>query len=320
MGFSRPKTTTWYLKSKVVLSLLNKHKKLFAALGLVLLVALAFPTTAFAITEGEVTTQVNAQGRDAVAGNLFIWVLCAISFLKISQKIDSFMASLGINVGHTGGSMLGEAMIAARGLQLGKGVAGAVSGHGGGGGSSGGGNMMSGGLAGVVGRQVNHGAAAAATGQGSGGIGGRMFASSMSKGGSFANGVIGDIAKGSIRYDGSISGDTAVSALNSYMGYVGQSGAPDFSDVEIGGGHIMGTETSEDYPGGVSFGMYYTDQYTAPSGDYSTVKAADGSKWYKQYATDHVEKKPFTAPDGNVAYKESIVKKLPDPPRRKDRI
>ena len=25
-------------------------------------------------------------------------------------------------------------------------------------------------------------------------------------------------------------------------------------------------------------------------------------------------------PDGNIAYNESIVKKLPDPPKRKDRI
>ncbi len=41
--------------------------------------------------------------KEAVAGNVLIWFLCAVSFLKISQKIDSFMASLGVNVGqHTG--------------------------------------------------------------------------------------------------------------------------------------------------------------------------------------------------------------------------
>lgn len=142
----------------------------------------------------------------------------------------------------------------------------------------------------------------------------------MSKGGSFANGVIGDIAKGSIGYDGSITGKTAVSALNSYMGHVGQSEAPDFADVEIGGGRITGTEISEESPKGVDFGMYHADQYVAPSGEYSTVKAADGSKWYKQYAADHVEKKPYTAPDGNVAYRESIIQKLPEAPRRKDRV
>ena len=68
---------------------------------------------ASALTEAEVQAQVNAVGKEAVTGNLFVWFLCAVAFLKVSQKIDSFMSSLGINVGHTGGSMLSELMIAA---------------------------------------------------------------------------------------------------------------------------------------------------------------------------------------------------------------
>ena len=60
--------------------------------------------------------QVDAVGKEAVSGNVFIWFLCAIGFLKVGQKIDSFLSSLGVNVGHTGGSMLAEAMIAARGI------------------------------------------------------------------------------------------------------------------------------------------------------------------------------------------------------------
>ena len=66
--------------------------------------------------------------------------------------------------------------------------------------------------------------------------------------------------------------------------------------------------------------MYHTDQYMAPSGDYSTVTAVDGTTWYKQYAADTVQRTPYKAPDNTIAYKESIVKKLPDPPRRKDRV
>ena len=61
-----------------------------------------------AVTEDEVA----ANGKEETAGSIFIWFLCAIAFLKVSQKIDSFMSSLGINVGHTGGSMLGELMVA----------------------------------------------------------------------------------------------------------------------------------------------------------------------------------------------------------------
>ena len=66
------------------------------------------PLTVLAVTEAEV----EAVGKETAAGNVFIWFLCAIAFLKISQKIDSFLSSLGINVGNTGGSMLEEVMIA----------------------------------------------------------------------------------------------------------------------------------------------------------------------------------------------------------------
>ena len=69
-----------------------------------------------AISESDVQSQVDAVGKEAVSGNVLIWFLCAVAFLKISQKIDSFMASLGVNVGHTGGSMLAEAMIATKGI------------------------------------------------------------------------------------------------------------------------------------------------------------------------------------------------------------
>ena len=57
------------------------------------------------------------------------------------------------------------------------------------------------------------------------------------------------------------------------------------------------------------FGMYHADQYVAPEGQYTTVHSADGAAWYKQYAVDTVEKSPYMAPDGSIAYNESIVKK-----------
>ena len=57
----------------------------------------------FAITEAEVQAQVAIVGRESVTGNVFIWFLCAVAFLKVSQKIDSnftwpkrLMASFGI--------------------------------------------------------------------------------------------------------------------------------------------------------------------------------------------------------------------------------
>lgn len=152
----------------------RKHKILITLLAVAVTVSLT-TVPAFALTESEVQDQVNAVGKEVVTGNLFVWFLCAIAFLKVSQKIDSFMSSLGINVGHTGGSMLAEAMIAMRGI----GTARTFAGRGGSGGSSsgsGGGNtFMKGGLSGVVSRKVTNTAINNANGSKSGGLGGMAF-------------------------------------------------------------------------------------------------------------------------------------------------
>ena len=80
-----------------------------------------------------------------------------------------------------------------------------------------------------------------------------MYQSSLQKGGDFANRVIGDIAKGSYGQVGSITGDDAAKAYASYMGL--RSGdtegtstsepLPQYSNMEIGGGRITGTETTD---------------------------------------------------------------------------
>ena len=332
---------------------------------------------------------------------MLIWFLCAIGFLKAAQKIDSFMASLGVNVGHTGGSMLAEAMIAAKGVGMIAGAMGhsfgAVGGHRG---SSGGnaaaaaGGFFKGGLIGMARRKAASDAVRSATSSTSAvrseqvkstseqtashsahtseqagarqpaaheghqtvqqtaaktaehtshaasevtrtqrhttssfrgvGLGGAIFARSLRKGGDFANDVIGSVARGDIRSAGSITGDLAAQSLQSYLGYTALGAdakdTPAFTNVEIGGGRITGTETAPGSSEGVAFGMYHADQYTEPKGDFTKVHAADGSLWYKQYAQDAVERKPYNAPDGTVAYQESIVKRLPDPPKRKDRL
>ena len=303
---------------------------------LILLAAFALP--AFAITEAEVQAQVAATSKEAVSGNLFIWFLCAVAFLKISQKIDSFMGSLGVNVGHTGGNLMAEAMIAARSIQMGRQVMGGGSGgfgkssgtgasgaggqSGPAGGSAGGGTrFLQGGLAGAVSRQFTNSAMHSATNQGGNMITGNAFKTSMAKGGDFANSIISSVAQGDIRQMGSITGDTANQAVVSYMGLTGKPGAPTYSNAEIGGGRIMGTETSATNPEGIQFGMYQTEQYMAPEqGHYDIVQSVDGAKWYRQYAVDSIEKIPYEKPDGKIAYEENIVQKLPPVPKRKDRV
>lgn len=307
---------------------MKKYKKVFTAAFLVALLICLSCQTAFAFSESDAQAHVDAAGREAVSGNVLVWFLCAIAFLKVSQKIDSFMSSLGVNVGHTGGSMLAEAVLAVRGLSSVRNFSSHHFGGGHSGGSNapaGGGGFMSGGLAGVVSRQVTNSAVRSTTsGASPGGIGGRMYSASVGKGGSFANGVIGTVATGNIASVGSMTGEKAAQALHSYMGYAaleeGAQHVPSFTNVEIGGGRITGTEISEEHPEGLAFGMYHADQYTAPEGAYTTVQAVDGTSWYKQYAQDAVEKSPYMAADGSIAYQESIVKKMPPAPKRKDRL
>lgn len=337
------------------------------------MLALAVP--AFALEESDVEAAVSNSSREAVTGNVLVWFLCAVGFLKVSQKIDSFMASIGVNVGHTGGSMLGDVMVAFKGVSLAAGAAGKVVGNfadrtasRAGAAASGSSGFLQGGLAGVVSRKITNDAVRTATqttqkassvtasaaqqtasvihqtnrekaaqsathqqtvsslhreSQHSVGLGGRIFTNSMLEGGHFANDVIGMVAAGDLHSTGSITGELASQALSSYMGITAQGdSAPQisYSDVEIGGGHITGTEYSPEHPEGISFGMYHTGQYTAPDGDHQKVFSADGVQWYKQYAVDTVIKKPFTAPDGEIDYHKEIVKKMPDPPKRKDRM
>jgi len=318
---------------------IKRYRHIMLSACMVAVLCFAFSQPVFAMTESEIQDQVNTVGKETASGNVLIWFLCAIAFLKVSQKIDSFMSSLGINVGHTGGSMLAEAMIAARGIgglknfssQHFGGAHSRVSSHT----SAGSKGLLSGGLAGMVSSRITNSAVKSATassktnvshssGKSGGGIGGHIYASSVSKGGNFANNVISTVATGSIAELGFMSGPEASQALQSYLGYaaLGENApqVPTFSDVEIGGGRITGTETSEEHPQGIAFGMYHAAQYAAPEGNYTTIQAADGSSWYKQYAQDAVDKTPYMAPDGSIAYKESIVKKLPQPPKRRERM
>lgn len=126
---------------------------------------------ALAVTEAEVEEQVNNAGKESVTGSVLIWFLCALGFLKVSQKIDSIMASLGVNAGRTGGSLLGEAMIAMRAVtMIARGGKGALSSRGSVNGSSGNGSgssgwFLKGGLAGAASRHVTNSAVKTATTQ-----------------------------------------------------------------------------------------------------------------------------------------------------------
>ena len=189
---------------------------LFTAVSL----ALLYCPAAFALTEDEAAAAVDAQGKDAVSGNLFLWLLCAIAFMKVSTKLDGILHSLGIGVSRSPGSMLSEALLAFRGFEIGKAFMGlgaakaattAAT-------QNTPGNTFAGGLSGMVSRHVQQSTASSISGQ-SGGIGtslgGTMYHNSLGKDDGFASKVIGSIATG--QTSGCITGDSAVEALNSYF-------------------------------------------------------------------------------------------------------
>ena len=73
---------------------MKRISRLISVSVLVLLLSALAAVPAAALTEDEVQQQIAAEGSAAVTGNIFIWFLCAIAFLKVSQKVDSFMSSL----------------------------------------------------------------------------------------------------------------------------------------------------------------------------------------------------------------------------------
>lgn len=152
---------------------MKRSKQMIPVLFMVVLLISALCAPALAITESEVEAEVATSGKEAVTGNMLIWFLCAVAFLKVSQKIDSFMATLGVNVGRTGGSLLAEAMIAMRAVTMvmcgrhgGSGNSGSSAGAAAGkSGDSGMVGFFKGGLVGMAGRHITNSAVKTATTQ-----------------------------------------------------------------------------------------------------------------------------------------------------------
>ena len=179
---------------------------------------------AFAISESDVQNAVASQGKETVSGNLFVWFLCAIAFLKVSTKIDSILQAMGLGVPRAPGSLLTEAIIALRGLQAGKAiVTGKLAGSTGVPGSTSATGPLSGGLAGAVSQKLETDTATSMSGAGGGltaGLGASLYQSTLGQDGGFASRVIGSVATGQV--PGTIQGQAAEEAMQGYF-----AGSPD---------------------------------------------------------------------------------------------
>ncbi|HJD20576.1 MAG TPA: hypothetical protein H9915_02025 [Candidatus Gemmiger faecigallinarum] len=199
-------------------------RKLVIVLPCMAAMAALWALPALAVSESDVESALASQGKGVVSGNLFVWFLCSIAFLKVSTKLDSILQAMGLGVGRSPGSILAEAFMALRGMQAGKAaLSGKMPGAGGHSAAAGTASAFSGGLAGMVSSKLKTDTAASMSGSGGGvtsGIGASFYKSTLGQDNGFASRVIGSVATG--QTPGAIHGAAAEEAMQGYF-----AGTPD---------------------------------------------------------------------------------------------
>lgn len=194
----------------------------------------------------------NAGALSNGQGNIFLWMFCALAFLKTAQKFDSYLAAMGLNVAQTGSSMGMEILMAARVLS---GVGGAAKSAGNvfnGGSSAAGGTAASSFAAGFASKfkgnsyvrdAVVNGGTRMGAGGGFGFVG-RAFGGIAARNGATLTGEsISSVASRTPNVSGSIAGEIADRSLGNYMPQLGNH---KLSGTQITGGHISTTATGAD--------------------------------------------------------------------------
>ena len=252
-------------------------------------------------------------------GNVFLWLFCAVAFLKTAQKFDSYLAAMGLNVAQTGSGMGMELLMAARVIT---GVAGGARSAGsvfrGGSAATGTGAAASGFAAGFANRfkgnsYVRDAVVDGGTRMGAGGtIGfvGRAFGGMAARNGATLTGEsISSVASRTPNVSGSIGGDIANRSLGNYMPHMK---GMNLSDTQITGGHIstkaIGADGKE-----TAVEMFNASQFEKPDGPHAVVNASDGSQWY-QMASGSGARAFYDAPvfSGNSAEAAQVAATFPD--------
>ena len=221
-------------------------------------------------------------------GSIFLWLFCALAYLKCAQRFDSYLASIGLNVAQTGSSMGMELLMAARVLT---GAGGAARSAGsvfsrGGSAATGTGAAASGFAAGFASKfspnsYVRDAVVDGGTRMGFGGGAGfvaRAFGGIAARNGATLNGdSIASVAGRSPNASGMIAGDIADRSLSNYMPHMK---GFQMQGTQITGGHISTTATTPDGKK-ANVDMYSASQFEKPDAPHSVVTAYDGSQWYQ---------------------------------------
>ena len=221
-------------------------------------------------------------------GSIFLWMFCALAYLKCAQRFDSYLASIGLNVAQTGSSMGMEMLLAARvltGFGSGSRNAGSVFGHGTNAASNAG-AAATGFAAGFASKfspnsyvrdaVVNGGSRMGMSG--GAGFVARAFGGIAARNGATLNSnSIASVAGRTPSTSGTIAGDIADRSLGNFMPHMQ---GFQLQGTEITGGHISTTAIGAD--GKTSqVEMFSAAQYEKPEGPHSIVTASDGSKWFQ---------------------------------------
>lgn len=194
-------------------------------------------------------------------GSVFLWLFCALAFLKTAQKFDSYLAAMGLNVAQTGSSMAMEMVMAARvlsGLGGGAKSAGSVFRSGGSAASSaatGAGAAASSFSAGFASKfkgnsyvrdAVVEGGSRMGLG-GSVGFVGRAFGGIAARNGAVLTGEsISSVASRPEAVSGAIAGDIADRSLQNFLPQLSNYS---LAGTQITGGHIHTTATGMAFQG-----------------------------------------------------------------------
>ena len=214
-------------------------------------------------------------------GSVFLWLFCAIAFLKTAQRFDAYLASIGLNVAQTGSGMGMELLMAARVVTgLGSGFRSAGNAfRGGTGAAAAAGGSFADKFKGnsFVRDSVVQGGTRMGAG-GSIGFVGRIFGGMAARNGATLTGnSISSVASRTPDVSGTIAGDIADRSLANYMP---QMQGKALSGTNITGGHISTTATGADGKS-ASVEMYNSAQFNKPEGAHALVTASDGTQWYQ---------------------------------------
>lgn len=228
----------------------------------------------------------NAGATSTGQGNIFLWMFCALAFLKTAQKFDSYLAAMGLNVAQTGSGMGMELLMSARVLT---GLGGSVRSAGSvfhSSASAPGGATATAFASGFASKfkgnsyvrdAVVNGGTRMGAGGGLGFVG-RAFGGMAARNGATLTGEsISSVATRTPNVSGSIAGDIADRSLSNYMP---QLAGHKLSNTQISGGHISTTATGADGKSS-NVDLYNASQFEKPQGSHSLVTASDGSQWYQ---------------------------------------